>query len=275
MTNIYTGGRTVTSTLSTEDGKQQIWDHLAEIPASRLSSEGLYFLLESISALIGADHGYWLSAVCLEHLCPERDYMLGWRPGPIFFYKELPTDRPKHDFYTKEVVAGKYEVDESTLNHIRQAGQFRGTLMRDHVSETFFDTAHYHVLYTDKQISDTLFVVAPAGRDAEVYFCFNRMRGQQPFGQTELSIAMDILRPLAWFHRKVLLAHGLLIADSPLTPSEKKVLHLLLTGLAEKEVAEKLELKPDTVHKHVMSIYRKFNVSSRAALMTLWLGQAC
>ncbi|AMX03795.1 helix-turn-helix transcriptional regulator [Microbulbifer thermotolerans] len=261
--------------LSTEDGKHRIWDQLATMPAARLADEGLHFLLASISEMIGTNHAYWLSAVCLEHLSPERDYMLGWRPGPVFFYGEQPADQSLHAHYTREVMAGTYEVDESTLNHIRGAGRFRGTLMRDHVSEGFFDSPHYQAFYRDKQITDTLFVVAPSGCDAESYYCFQRMRDQPPYESADLDLAMEILRPLGWFHRKLLLAHGLLIAENPLTPSEKKVLHWLLTNLTEKEIAEKLELKPDTTHKHVMNIYRKFNVSSRAALMALWLGHAC
>ncbi|WP_043319997.1 helix-turn-helix transcriptional regulator [Microbulbifer sp. HZ11] len=258
--------------VSPENHAHRIWDHLAGLPAARLASDGLQFLLESISQTISADHGYWLSAVCLEHLNPERDYMLGWRPGPVYFYRELPSDRQLHKHYTREVTAGKYEVDESTLNHIRQAGQFRGTLMRDHVSAAFYDTAHYHEFYRDKRVADTLFVVAPSGEDAESYYCFNRMDGQPPFTMGDLLLAMEVLRPLGWFHRKLLLAHGLLVAENPLTPSEKKVLHWLLTDLTEKEISSRLDLKPDTTHKHVMNIYRKFNVTSRAALMALWLG---
>ena len=46
----------------------------------------------------------------------------------------------------------------------------------------------------------------------------------------------------------------------------------LLTDWSEKNIADDLGQKLDTTHKHVVSIYRKFNVKSRAGLMSLWLG---
>jgi DNA-binding CsgD family transcriptional regulator len=70
-----------------------------------------------------------------------------------------------------------------------------------------------------------------------------------------------------------MLSHGLLAAATPLTPTERRVLHLLLTGLPEKLIAEQLERSYHTTHEWIMSIYRKFGVNNRAALMALWLGQ--
>nr|WP_246500099.1 helix-turn-helix transcriptional regulator [Azospirillum soli] len=81
-----------------------------------------------------------------------------------------------------------------------------------------------------------------------------------------------ILRGIKWFHRQVLLSHGLLVAASPLTAAERKVLHLFLTGLPEKLIAERLGRSQHTIHDTVASIYRKFGVSSRSALMAIWLG---
>jgi hypothetical protein len=37
------------------------------------------------------------------------------------------------------------------------------------------------------------------------------------------------LRPLKWFHRRVMLHHGLLIARTPLSPMERRLVSLLLT----------------------------------------------
>lgn len=251
----------------------RIWDRLADFPEPLLGTDGLRYLLESISELIDADHGYWLSCFLLGHLDADKDPMLGWRPGPMFFYKEMPDDKSVVKNNMEKFEAGEYPVDESTRNHVRQAGCFRATLMRDHVSAEFFNGPHYRHYYQRCNITDTLFVAAPVNTDTEVYFCFNRVGSEQPFGKAELDVDAETLRSLGWFHKKVLLGHGLLIARQPLTPTEKKVMHHLLTGLAEKQIAEKLDQKADTTHKHVGSIYRKFNVRSRAALTALWLGQ--
>ena len=42
--------------------------------------------------------------------------------------------------------------------------------------------------------------------------------------------------------------------------------HLVITGLANKEIARRLDVAPGTVRKHLDNIYRKIGVQSRAAL---------
>lgn len=64
-----------------------------------------------------------------------------------------------------------------------------------------------------------------------------------------------------------------MIATSPLTPTERKVLHLLLTEASEKGIANQLGLATSTTHQHVIAIFRKFGVRSRAGLMSLWLNR--
>jgi len=258
---------------SVRDRIHRIWDRLSEFPEPQLSTRGMQFLLESISEMIDAHHGYWLSGLQLRLVDAERDPMLGWRLGPVFHYKEMPGDKALYQNGVREIEAGSYTPKESTINHLRQAGRFRATLLRDHVSPEFFRSEEYHRHYRARNITDTLFVVAPVNADTEVYFCFNRIGSAKPFEKDDLNIAADTIRSLGWFHKKVLLEHGLLIAKKPLTPTERKVMRYLLTELSEKQIAEKLAQKADTTHKHIGNIYRKFNINSRAALMAIWLGR--
>jgi DNA-binding NarL/FixJ family response regulator len=51
----------------------------------------------------------------------------------------------------------------------------------------------------------------------------------------------------------------------------RQVLDLLLQGLSEKEVADRLSLSHPTVHSHVGIIYNHFNVCSRAELMAYFI----
>ena len=64
----------------------------------------------------------------------------------------------------------------------------------------------------------------------------------------------------------------LLMADKLLSPTERRVLQGLLTGLTEKEIAVATGQKITTLHKYVKSLYAIFGVKSRAALLALWLG---
>lgn len=51
----------------------------------------------------------------------------------------------------------------------------------------------------------------------------------------------------------------------------QEVLVCLLHGKSEKEIARELHLSVHTVHSNVKSLYRTFQVTSRAELMSLWI----
>ena len=55
-----------------------------------------------------------------------------------------------------------------------------------------------------------------------------------------------------------------------LSPTDGKVLRLLLDGLPEKQVARELELTKQTVHWRVKRVYRALGVHSRAELSALF-----
>ena len=59
-----------------------------------------------------------------------------------------------------------------------------------------------------------------------------------------------------------------------LSETQVRVLRLLLTGKAEKEMAAKLFVSPHTVHSHVQAVYRELGASSRAELMALFIDRA-
>ncbi len=57
--------------------------------------------------------------------------------------------------------------------------------------------------------------------------------------------------------------------DKPyLAPREMQVLELLAQGLANKQIAERLRLRPNTVKYYIASIYQKIDVNNRAEAVT-------
>jgi DNA-binding NarL/FixJ family response regulator len=57
----------------------------------------------------------------------------------------------------------------------------------------------------------------------------------------------------------------------PLTPRELEVLQLLADGLANKQIALKLEISEHTVKFHISSIYKKLGATNRAEAVRLGL----
>ena len=94
-----------------------------------------------------------------------------------------------------------------------------------------------------------------------------------PFTEADRETALYAMRGLTWFHRQVLLAHGLLVARSPLTPIERRVLAMLLTDQSEKLITSTLGVSPSSLHTYVRDVLRKFGVSGRKGLTALWLGR--
>lgn len=256
-----------------------IWDRLAGAAASD-SEQALLDLMQEIVRLLNAQNAWWISAVRMgesqfvngrQQSATGNDPYLGWRPTNLVWLNETPALRQAYKDQAGKIKPIPVKPNESTLNHLKQAGDFRYTLMRDHVSAAHFDSPVFKAIYTDAGFSDALFVVAPTNQDVEVYFSFLRGEGEPAFEPLDLAIASYTLRSLLWFHRQVLLSFGVHLGAAPLTPTERRVLNLLLTANSEAEIAKLLSQRLPTTHQHITRIFRKFNVSSRAALMALWL----
>ncbi|HEX4127782.1 MAG TPA: LuxR C-terminal-related transcriptional regulator [Acidimicrobiales bacterium] len=56
-----------------------------------------------------------------------------------------------------------------------------------------------------------------------------------------------------------------------LTEREADVVHLVLAGVTNRQIAERLQMATGTVHKHLDNVYRKLGVHSRGALTALVL----
>lgn len=247
-----------------------LWDGLADFEAAH-SDKALSHLMTGLCTLAGAWNISWMGAVCLDSSC-SGDPIKGWRPRVVSFLH--PT--PPLDGNTREQMAKleQGDVDENIVRNLDGAGTFRANRLRDLVGPEWFESLYYRVYYLGVGTADTIWVAFPVNEDAESWFGIHRAPGLPPFTEAERDAVAYALRGIKWFHRQLMLSHGLLVAATPLTPAERQVLHLLLTGLSEKLIAAELDKSYHTVHERITAIFRKFGVNNRAALMALWLGQA-
>lgn len=252
------------------DFAHELWDELADRPIDH-AEEALRYLLERICTFIGAQNACWLGAVRLSGEFPE-DPVSGWRPRIVSFLHAFPDVHEHVRKDMKELERG--EVDITTMRNAALAGTFRVNRLVDLVPPEWFESPYYHWTYRSRGHEDAIWAGVPLNADAEIYYGIFRGLRAPRFSPEERDAVGYILRGLKWFHRRQMLGHGLLIADSPLTPTEKKVLHGLLTGKSEKEIAAQLGQRYNTTHEHVGSLYRKFGVKNRSALMALWIGGA-
>ena len=246
-----------------------LWNKLADFEASQ-ADEALRHLMAELCDLVEAQNAVWVGAVRLAGNFPG-DPVNGWRPRTVVHMQ--PT-RPMLDAVreqTEKLETG--DVDETILRNVAGAGTFRVNRLVDLVSPRWFESDYCRDHYHGVGITDTIWAGIPINEDTESYFGIKRHTDHPPFTEEEREVVAYALRGLKWFLRQQMLSHGLLVANAPLTPVERQVLHGLLSGQSEKEIAAAQGQSHHTTHGYVTSIYRKYGVNNRAALMALWLGK--
>lgn len=246
-----------------------LWDELADFDVTRIE-EARNHLLGRTCEIIGACNATWVGAVRLGEPQPA-DPVKGWRPRlirhllPNSCIAELASEQ------ARMLEAG--DIDETTVVNVRGAGRFRVSRLTELAPEGWFEGAYFRAFYLGAGHHDAIWAGVPINEDAESYFGFYRGLDSPPFTEAEKLVVGQALRGLRWFHRQQFLGEGLLVASAPLTPLERRVLHGLLQGKANGEIATALDQSEHTTREYVKRLLRKYGVRSRTALMALWLGQ--
>ena len=245
-------------------------DELADFSAHQ-TAEARHHFLGGIAALMHAHNATWIAAVRMDAL-PEGDPLNGWRPRLV---ERLNADNDTRAFLkakAKQVHDGK--PDPVTIRRVTGAGTFRVHRLCDIAPEGWQQSDYYQTNYLDRGHCDSIWGAIPISHDLEIYVGAFRALDQPFFSAAEAATFATALKGMKWFHLQQVLGEGIRAASAPLSPGERRVLHALLQGLSEQEIAFELSKSPHTIHDQVKSVFRKYGVRSRPALMALWLGKA-
>ncbi|WP_174803589.1 response regulator transcription factor [Martelella limonii] len=246
-----------------------LWDELADFEASRMPA-ARHHLLSVVCDMIDAPQADWIGAVRLDDNV-QRDPLFGWRPRSLSaLYPDEETEKTIQQAFA---LMEKGEPDITTIRNAQLAGKFRVFMLDELATPEWFESNSYKTFYRGLDRLDSIWVGIPINADAEIQIGFHRSLSQEKFSEHERQIVAHALRGIRWFYRLQMLSEGIGVASEPLTPMENRVLHDLLQGLSERKIAEDNGQSHHTVHDHVKRIYRKYGVTSRAALMALWLGK--
>lgn len=245
-----------------------LWDELLDFDP-RQSDQAVVHLLAFLCNQGNAWNATWGGAT---RLCKTygSDPLQGWRVASMKQLHDV-APQPDEDRF-KEILRlwDQREIDPSFLLPMRGVGTFRSYSFRRELPPEWFESSFYKNFYGSVGTCDSVFIGFPLNRDAESHFGFY---SRKTFSDEEIALFTYALRGIKWFHRQLMLSHGLLVASSPLTPTERKVLQLLLTDATEKQIADRLAIAVSTNHQYIVAIFRKFGVRSRAGLMSLWLNR--
>jgi DNA-binding CsgD family transcriptional regulator len=246
----------------------RLWDELADFGADRCA-EAAAHLMTFLCSQGGAWNATWAGGTRLDGIS-VNDPLKGWRVSAIQALHPVAPYPDDGHFWEVVKPWEKRQIDPSYLLPMRGLGTFRTYSLRRDLPESWFDSPFYKRHYGSVGTYDGVWVAFPLNEDCESHFGFY---AREPITDEAIALFAETLRGIKWFHRNLLLSHGLLVASAPLTPGERRVLHVLLTDASEKEAAARLGITHATAHQYVVSIYRKFGVRSRAALMRIWLSQ--
>jgi len=210
----------------------RLWDELADFPVAQTNA-ALLHLLKTICVWTAAGNGLWIGGVRMHSEATSgNDPQYGWRARMVCRLVETPQ---VHRQNAQTMRAHDADPGLATRKLAQHAGVFRVHRLHDGFIDAaaFKRTPHHRLFYQSAGISDRLWVVFPVNQDTESYFVFDRVRARRRFQAADAELAAYVLRGIKWFHRHLLLSHGLLVAQNPLTPTEHRVLQLLLTSQNE------------------------------------------
>ncbi|QXP83058.1 response regulator transcription factor [Methylococcus sp. Mc7] len=252
----------------TQEKIHRIWDELSDFETGQ-SDQAATHLMESLCNLADAWNATWGGATRMDGNFQD-DPLQGWRVSAMKLLQPIAPHPNEGPF--KEILKlwDRREIDPSFLLPMRGVGTFRTYSFRRELPPDWFESPFYKAYYGLVGTCDSVFIGFPLNQDAESHFGFY---SSKVFSDEEIALLTYAVRGIKWFHRQLMLSHGLLMASSPLTPTERRVLRLLLTEASEKHIADQAGLAVSTTHQHVIAIFRKFGVRSRAGLMSLWLNR--
>ncbi|KXU84479.1 helix-turn-helix transcriptional regulator [Paraburkholderia monticola] len=246
-----------------------LWDRLAEFSAGE-GDAALTHLLTTLCAMVTAQNALWAVVVRLPSPTP-KDPLFGWRPRLVRLLHPVPAMVASVQEQFDTLWAGN--VDSSHVVAASGNEAFCANLLFEAMPTEWFEGEHYRRHYLEVGHGDSIQVRCSLNDDVRIHLFVFRDVHAPRFSALDLELLGFVMHGLRWYYRQQLLSHGLLIADAPLTSSERRVLLALLDGLTEKQIAQKLDQSPNTTHVHIKSIYTKFNVGSRSTLTALWLGK--
>jgi DNA-binding CsgD family transcriptional regulator len=206
-------------------------------------------LLEGICRIVHAEGGVSAVTTC-DRVTARKTVISIVRTGPFDGLRTGPSDAPNPDFAADQAIA------DETPTRTRKGGRIT-QLSEDDAScppgpcqccDSFIDLL-------GMQVVATLTV-------------YRQQADASPFSQREREIVNAMHAEMAWVY-----GHDLLMTSPEalaLPPRKRETLQYLLAGDRETQIAAKVEVSRTTIHNHVKSLYRHFNVASRRELLDKW-----
>ncbi len=250
------------------DAVAVLWRELAEFPASR-PGDALEHCMERLTRIVGACNVSWMAAAREADPSPD-DPMRGWTAADLVVLHDGDAFLSRHQATLRRFRTEI--VDPQSAAMVARAGTTRAVLRAALVDDATWERSWlYREVLRPLGVGDRLVGSFPVSPTSESYFALDRAPRDPPFDDRARDVLRLFLSGCPRFHVEQLRVRGVLDGTIHLSPRERSVLKLLLTGLSERGIAARLGLSYHTAHQYVVSVYRKFGVHSRPELTARWL----
>lgn len=254
---------------------RQIWQDVSIYPCHQADQAMLEFM-ERFRHMVNAHSVLWLGSVTQKDFTgvPTMEILDNWSVIDLIptGQKDGQMDPPnRYELFMK--VKQKYGIDPITAAALENAGTTRACIRRDSMDDEewaqHWITREFHSETGDY---DVMHVIYSVDENCESYLIFHQGHDQPGFTEKDKELAFTASSGIASLHRQMMSLRGATLPNKRLlSPQEKTVLSHLLQGMKEKEIAHELAISPATAHKHIISIYRKFDVSGKFDLIARFL----
>ncbi|TXD35206.1 helix-turn-helix transcriptional regulator [Lujinxingia vulgaris] len=219
-----------------------------------------------------AGHRAFLLIITRDRVLPRNlksEPIQGWTP--IHNYATGTT--PMHQARIQEWMRTRVPLNDvpSSVAIARSAGLFRVLLREDLIEARAWDQTPSGEMLEMLGSGDRMIGALPCSETVEIVIGVDRAIGQPVFNHDDQLALARFMERCGPYLVRVLMSHGLLSHQAPLTPRERECYELLLDSLTEREIAEVMGLTPRSAHQYVSRIYQKLGLNSRAQLMSEWL----
>lgn len=233
------------------------------------SAKMLSLYQEYARKVLAVDSVSWLAAYAGPYgkECWKTELLNGWKVTDVV-YLDKAHEIPQSHYYSYVQKNGKEPLTQLALATV-------GKTRVLHI-----DTAELEQLKSHPEqkgycehlgVSQRMLGVYHLDEQAESYLMADRLSRGKPFSQQDKENLYRLLVEFPRVHYWLFLERGLIPpAERPIGPRYQEVLTLLQQNLTEAEIADQCKLSSGTIHGYIMDIYKIFNVSSRAELMSLW-----
>lgn len=219
------------------------------------------FLMEGLARLVGADAWLWTLSCKREKDDPLAH--VGFIHGGLtdvqfpIFLKAL--DHPAITNASKPF----YEELAETQKHM--------TILRREIDpKGLVSRSEAQKLWEEAGLDDMILSCYPLDDSSLSAMGLYRRPGAKPFSVREKMIAHVVLSEVSWLHlsgwpedRGAKVPH--------LAPKLRMVMNLLIEGLGRKQIADSLEISPNTLSGYIKDVYKYFGVGSQPELMRKFL----